>query len=309
MYYRIDSSPTTGSSLAVRYQWEATIVVVGCGGTGSFLAEAICRLLIGRKAQLYLVDMDRVEEHNVGRQSFDRGDVGRFKAQVLAERLSRRFEREVGYSILPYDRALHSQVFSGEPSRLNLLVGCVDNAAARRDIAATLDQPVMGYAYPCNAGAIWWLDCGNGRNSGQVLLGNMTQPEQLRGAFLPQLGICRALPAPSLQRSDLLEAPPRLEPRPDCAEAVAAADQGPTINQTVAAVAVTYAEKLMASTCSWMATYLDLDDGLLHCVAAEPKTVASLLGLHPNAVVRSNGKSTILSVTDLTPGSSGEPPN
>ena len=157
--YRIDPSPIGADGQPLRCEWEATIVVVGCGGTGSFLAESICRLLIGRRSRLYLVDMDRVEAHNVGRQAFDRADIGRFKAEVLAERLARRFEREVGYSVLPYGRELHAQVFDGGPSRLSLLVGCVDNAAARRAIAATLDTPVSGYAFPRPSGTVWWLDC------------------------------------------------------------------------------------------------------------------------------------------------------
>lgn len=132
--------------------------------------------------------------------------------------------------------------------------------------------------------SVWWLDSGNGRNSGQVLLGNATRPEALRGAFLPVAGRCRALPAPSLQRPDLLDAPPEPQPRPDCAEAVAGGDQGPTINQMVAALAASYVEKLLGGTCAWMASYFDLDDGTLRCVPADPKTVAALAGLHPNAV-------------------------
>jgi hypothetical protein len=36
----------------IQNQREATIVLVGCGGTGGFLAEAICRPLIGRHASL-----------------------------------------------------------------------------------------------------------------------------------------------------------------------------------------------------------------------------------------------------------------
>jgi hypothetical protein len=49
---------------------DATVVLVGCGGTGAFLAEALCRLLVGRRGALHLVDLDRVEEHNVARQAF-----------------------------------------------------------------------------------------------------------------------------------------------------------------------------------------------------------------------------------------------
>ena len=53
---------------------------------------------------------------------------------MLAERLARRFGREMGYSVLPYDGALHAQVVGDARSRLGLLIGCVDNGAARRCI-------------------------------------------------------------------------------------------------------------------------------------------------------------------------------
>lgn len=276
MSYRIDPTPVYDGRWRLTPDKEATVVLVGCGGTGSFLAEAICRLLIGRDADLGLVDMDRVEEHNTGRQSFGPEDLGRFKAQALAERLSRRFGRTIGYSVLPYDRELHAQVFR-PLSRLNLVVGCVDNAGARSAIAATLN------AFDKD---VWWLDTGNGRNAGQVLLGNALRPEALRGAFVPHLGVCRALPAPSLQRPDLLDAPPAPEPALDCAQAVAQAEQGGTINQVVAAVAASFIEKLLTDTCRWMAAYFDLDDGTLRCLPAEPGFVASLVGLRTNAVTQ-----------------------
>jgi hypothetical protein len=105
---------------------------------------------------------------------------------VLAERLARRFGLEVGYSVLPYDAGLHARVFGGARSRLNLLVGCVDNGAARRALTATLDDDRAGYGSPRPRQAVWWLDAG--RNSGQVLLGNATQARGLRGAFPPGAG-------------------------------------------------------------------------------------------------------------------------
>ena len=286
MTYRIESSSTGAERGAIRFEHEASIVLVGCGGTGGFLAEAVCRLLIGRKAQLFLVDPDRVEPHNVARQTFDRTDVGHFKAETLARRLAWRFQREVGYSVLPYDRELHAQVFRDALSRLDLVIGAVDNAAARRAIAETLAVPPA--TYPAVRRRCWYLDCGNGRNAGQVLLGNATRPEELRSAFLAHVGLCQALPAPFLQRPDLLAAPP--EPRAttagglDCAEAVTAGDQGKTINQTVASIAAEFVEKLLDGACEWMAAYFDLDDGNLRCIPADPTIVAQLVGMHVNAV-------------------------
>src|SRR5919199_1966851 len=103
MTYLIDPRPNGYDGRPLRCAREATIVLVGCGGTGGFLADALGRLLLGRDARLFLVDLDRVEPHNLGRQAFDRRDVGRFKAEALAERLARCYGREVGYAVLPYD--------------------------------------------------------------------------------------------------------------------------------------------------------------------------------------------------------------
>lgn len=293
MTYLIDTRPRGYDGQPLRCERAATVVLVGCGGTGSFLADAICRLLLGREAQVCLVDPDRVEPHNVGRQAFDRREVGRFKAEVLAERLARRYGREVGYAVEPYDRGRHAGIFAeGVPSALNLLVGAVDNAAARRALAATLDGSGPYGGWGGVARQPWLLDCGNERNSGQVLLGNTMRPAALRGAFQMTEGRCRALPAPGLQRPDLLVSPPEPAPAPqlDCAEAVARALQGPTINQIVAAIAASLIEKLLAGTCAWMGAYFDLDAGTLRPVPAEPATVAGLGGLHPNAVAPPAGR-------------------
>ena len=66
---------------------EAHVVVLGLGGVGSFTAEALARAGVGR---LTLVDGERVEETNANRQlhALD-GNFGRFKAEVVAERLAR----------------------------------------------------------------------------------------------------------------------------------------------------------------------------------------------------------------------------
>ena len=287
MSYVIDTRPYGYDGQPLRCARAATIVLVGCGGTGSFLADALCRLLIGLNARVYLVDPDRVEPHNVGRQAFDRREVGRFKAEVLADRLARRYGRTIGYAVEPYDRGTHATIFAdGTRSTLNLLVSAVDNAPARRALAATLDERSSYGGWGGMSQQTWLLDCGNERNSGQVLLGNTMRPEALRGAFLRREGRCSALPAPGLQRPDLLVSPPEPTPTPhlDCAAAVAQDLQGPTINQVVAAIAANMVEKLLAGMCAWMGAYFDLDAGTLRPVPAEPATVAMIAGLSHNAV-------------------------
>ena len=99
-----------------RYTRCYTVTVVGCGGTGGFVAEALCRLLPA-DADLVLVDHDRVEERNLTRQSFYREDLGRFKSEVLAHRLARRFERPVAYSTVPVSMTEISSPWSGNRLR------------------------------------------------------------------------------------------------------------------------------------------------------------------------------------------------
>ncbi len=66
---------------------EAHVVVLGLGGVGSFAAEALARAGVGH---LTLVDGERIEETNVNRQlhALD-GELGRFKAAAVADRLRR----------------------------------------------------------------------------------------------------------------------------------------------------------------------------------------------------------------------------
>lgn len=61
------------------------VTIVGVGGVGSWVAEAIARTAVGK---ITIVDGDTVEESNTNRQmpAFD-GNYGRLKVDVLAERL------------------------------------------------------------------------------------------------------------------------------------------------------------------------------------------------------------------------------
>ena len=68
MTYLVDTRPRPAG--AARHGLDAAIVLVGCGGTGGFVADALCRLLIGRAATLTLVDPDVIEPHNELRQTF-----------------------------------------------------------------------------------------------------------------------------------------------------------------------------------------------------------------------------------------------
>ncbi len=244
---------------------------MGCGGTGGFVAEGLCRLLKDSDIPILLIDHDRVEPHNLLRQNFYAGDVGKFKSQALAERLARQYGRRIGFSVYPYMQDLVGENLGGGFTTLavrGLIIGCVDNANARRTIGENMSF------------SNWWLDAGNGLASGQVLLGNARRGADLEGAFSEMYSQVERLPIPSWQLPSLL-APPTKEKTDtlDCAEAVAAEEQGPVINQAMATLVLEFVHRMLKGTLTWMGAYIDLGAGTLQPVPAEPETVARMCGV------------------------------
>ncbi len=73
-----------GPELHERFQ-NATVVVAGLGGVGSWAAEALARTGIGH---LVLVDFDHISESNTNRQLHAlEGEYGKAKVQAMSERI------------------------------------------------------------------------------------------------------------------------------------------------------------------------------------------------------------------------------
>ncbi len=105
----------------------AHVVVLGLGGVGSFTAEALARAGVGR---LTLVDGERVDETNVNRQlhALD-GELGRFKAEVLAERLRRASPRaEIEAACEPYGPETAERLV---PEGTSFVVDAMDTVVAK----------------------------------------------------------------------------------------------------------------------------------------------------------------------------------
>ena len=233
------------------------IIVAGCGGTGGFVADGLSRML-SPTIGLILIDIDTVEERNLNRQSFTAADIGLFKSEALAKRLAGKYRRPVQYSVLPVGAADLPK---------GIVVGCVDNGLARQTIAERIHD------------GQWWVDSGNGRNFGQVLIGN-SKVEKLRPSFTHDL--CVRLPLPTIQQPALLTQVPG---RRSCAEAVAADDQSPTINQAMGALVIEVVRRIIAGTCPWMQLYLDLDAGTLTPTIATPEVVSRLTGIKTSKLI------------------------
>jgi PRTRC genetic system ThiF family protein len=257
---------------------QTCIVQVGVGGTGSWLAAALARIVYhtrqkGEAVKLILVDPDIVSEANVGRQYYAVCQSGEAKAASLAWRLNAALGLDITAVVAPFVAAdfmpwLREQGLTsgyGRTRRL-VLVGCVYNYAARRELAAAQQWQTPG---PKEEG-VWVVDAGNSFQSGQVLLGNLTDLAQLT---VDGFGLCRGLPSPYLQEPGLLESDPVDASPPfngalSCAELTWREEQSLLINTQVAAVAAQYVYDLVVRRAlHQFATYLNL----------EPPTMRSLL--------------------------------
>ena len=249
------------------------ISIIGCGGTGSILADTLCRLLTGTPAEILLIDPDIIEHHNLMRQNFHASEVGQPKSKALALRLSSQYQRSISYSVNDCRELLNSTY----AAHWDLTITCVDNALARAAVhELTHDHH-------------WVMDTGNGRDEGQVLLGSLSQDAHRHWYYTRnnneayfQQGRCLALPAPATQQPELLIPQAEVDhPDHDCAQAVLLSEQGPLINQAVALTAAQLIYQLLTARCRTMAVYLDTARGNINAVPASPANAARYLDV-PN---------------------------
>jgi PRTRC genetic system ThiF family protein len=283
---QIDLAYVNAAPVVLPQRSKLRIALIGCGGTGSWLAPAIARLARvlneqGQTVEVVFVDPDTVEVANVPRQNFCDAEIGRFKAETLAMRFSAAWGIPIRVIPARFDAAA---VFAPhEWDTLTILVGCVDNPAARQSIANALT------GNPSRPGTIWWLDCGNGRDNGQVLLGNAAHHRDLRAAFQIET-LCAALPSPALLHPELLTATPDAAPPPlggTCAQIARRHAQSLMVNQRVASEAADYLARLLLARGSRdgglcrFATYFDLASGSARSLYTTPATVAAALHTTP----------------------------
>ena len=247
---------------------QVDIVLVGCGGTGSWLVQDLCRIAYGESrmaVSLTLVDPDHVEEKNVIRQNFAPAEMGRNKAKALAERYASAY----GLPIRAVPKAFaQNQIDPYRRSTFTILIGCVDNAAARQMLAKTLDG---------HADSMVWLDCGNHTVSGQVVLGNALTVENLSGAFKFN-GRCTRLPCTFLLYPNLKKALPEEKrqavKKMSCEDIVAANFQALMVNRQVATIAATFVAELLANTLKRFKTTFDLQTMTMQSSYIVPERVA-----------------------------------
>lgn len=145
------------------------IVMLGAGGTGGHIAPHLYRLLhaLDRPVEVIIADGDIVEEKNLVRQNFISCDLGRNKAQVLAERYASAFGMEIQYipDFIETEKklvALLKPRFSyATLETLTILIGAVDNNKSRQLCHNVFNK----------SDNLIYIDSGNGEFTGQVVCG------------------------------------------------------------------------------------------------------------------------------------------
>lgn len=187
-----------------------SIDVIGAGGTGSSFLTHLARIhgtLLARGhlgLHVRVFDPDNVEASNVIRQHYTPHDIGRNKATVTVERLNRFYALDWQAIPLAWNAEWVKNPQYGPFAYANIIVSCVDTVAARRTIwqqvmGALTPNPVLHHRYRFQEDGgldpqrhrtvighpVYWLDMGNARDIGQVILGTFGQ--------LPQPNYCDTL--------------------------------------------------------------------------------------------------------------------
>ena len=271
----IDFSHALASRIVPRHCARLHLIQVGCGGTGAHLASHTAR--IGRECRAHyeevritFYDHDTIEPKNIRRQQFCEAEVGYNKAEVLAYRLNTGWGLEI--EAVPHKFTTKSLTFSHNDT-LTILLGCVDNAAARKALHRALTPSSF------SPGQTWWLDAGCTYAQAQVLIGNTTDPDRLRHSFdLP--GICQSLPSPGWLHPELLS-PSKddlMPTRQTCADRAPNEPQSLTINALAAAHMADYLLRLLLThDLRRYATYLDMNTGSVRSLATTDKLLDSFV--------------------------------
>ncbi|HEY4973747.1 MAG TPA: PRTRC system ThiF family protein [Steroidobacteraceae bacterium] len=196
-----------------------SIVVAGCGGTGSAVLSGLpylhhALLAAGHPAglQVYAADGDRVTETNCVRQPFTTSEIGMYKVHVLVQRLN------VFWGLNWVALPTHVRCGRDLPD-CDFLISCVDTRAARATLARIVRLKTRRFHY--------WLDGGNTADAGQFVLGEPLRPNRKERAMrLP----CVDELFPQITKASL----DRRDPLPACSAAQSLLCQEPFVNQTLA---------------------------------------------------------------------------
>lgn len=206
---------------------EKYFVVLGAGGTGSWLIPSLSKMT----KNILLIDGDLVETKNVSRQNFFEEDVNKYKSAVIGDRYNISYMEDFITSSEQLE-----EVLSYIDDKEIVFVGCLDNNGTRhliKEVHDKLDNSI-------------WIDSGNAERHGQTYIAIRENGEDI---FKTPMELDEAF---NVVNGD--------ERRPDqisCAEQSQSAPQNITANITAASTLLSLCAiintggVLVGNKCSW----------------------------------------------------------
>jgi PRTRC genetic system ThiF family protein len=211
-----------------------TVNLIGAGGTGSHLLTALARLNHALCALdhpglfVQVFDDDRVSEANLGRQLFAGAELGQYKCVALINRINRFFG--TNWKGIPQRFSEKNCGELPDYGKANIYISCVDTAEARFEIAKFLRPLKTQGKYERNR-ALYWLDFGNSRFTGQVVLSTIGEIKQPKSEKFRPIAV---LPFVTETYRELLEQKDEGDNLPSCSLAEALTKQDLFINGSLA---------------------------------------------------------------------------
>jgi len=122
---------------------ESSVGIAGAGGLGSNAAVALARAGVGR---LVIVDFDKVEESNLNRQYYFRGQIGQVKVEALEENIKKVNQRtEVDIFIHRLTKDTMYKPFQD----VDVIIEALDSAEVKTSFIEEIltklpDKPIIG---------------------------------------------------------------------------------------------------------------------------------------------------------------------
>jgi molybdopterin/thiamine biosynthesis adenylyltransferase len=157
---------------------QAHITICGAGALGSHLIDTLARQGARR---LTVIDQDRAEEHNIGTQIYDEGDIGAFKAEVMQARCF----RATGIELEAVAKLLTERNIAKLLRGASLVIDTFDNSASRRLVAEHCNMQGLACLHlgmNADYGEVKWNE--SYRVPGDVLEGNACEYPLARNLIL-----------------------------------------------------------------------------------------------------------------------------
>lgn len=227
-----------------------SISVIGAGGTGSNVLACLVPLHLSLQALghpgifVYAYDPETVTATNVARQLFYHQDIGIPKANCIIDRINRSY----GLDWL----AIPEKYGKGKEHTANITISCVDSVSARKEIGKLINEPVSSELRD-NTKPYYWLDIGNGKDFGQIILGTIFSCEHISKKYKSEQML-----------NDVVEQFPKMKDNknnePSCSLVESIAKQGLYTNKLMATYACDMLWKLFRQgRINYRGIYLNFD--------------------------------------------------